>query len=203
VLLAGMVFTYDGNNRHATTTHADGTVVSNVRDATGSIVSRTIIPPGSAPAETTRHLYSAGGDAPWATLTDSVLTVTASLPGGVTVSFTGGSAEYSYPSLLGHTLITGDGSTTTAGVRLYEPFGQRLDPVTLAIGTVTFESQVDDGDRTGWHQEGLKTTDMTSGITVTEMGARLYIPAFAKPSITMLQVRQLNDWLKNDSQGSY
>jgi YD repeat-containing protein len=46
VLLAGMVFTYDGNNRHTTTTHVDGTVVSNVRDATGRIVSRTIIPPG-------------------------------------------------------------------------------------------------------------------------------------------------------------
>ena len=37
----------------------------------------------------------------------------------------------------GHTLLTRTGEETSAGVLLWDPFGQPLDPVTLAIGTTT------------------------------------------------------------------
>ncbi len=82
--------------------------------------------------------------------------------------------------MLGHTLATGNGVTTTAGVRLYDPFGQRLDPVTWAIGTIAADSQTDDQDRTGWHQEGVKTTDTVGGVAVAEMGVRVYLAALGR-----------------------
>ncbi len=64
-----------------------------------------------------------------------VLTRQIGLPGGVTVTVTGAGSTWAYPSLVGHTLVTVNGTTTAGGVGLYDPYGQPLHPVTLAIGT--------------------------------------------------------------------
>lgn len=102
----------------------------------GRVVRRTVDPAGEAPAVTTRFIYAGEGDVPWAAVPgDSSPVVFLALPGGVTVDIPASATEtWSYPSLQGHTLTTGDGSSSS-GVQVYDPFGQPLDPVTLALGT--------------------------------------------------------------------
>jgi len=65
---------------------------------------------------------------------DAGLARTFGLPDGVMSTVTGAATELSYPSLLGHTLTAGDGSTTASGVWLFDPFGQRV-PTTRLVAT--------------------------------------------------------------------
>lgn len=129
------------------------------------------------------YLYAAGGDTPWATTTDTnIRTMFVALPGGVSVDIpntTDTPAIWAYPSLQGHTLTTGDGTTTT-GLQLYDPFGQPLDPTTHAIGTTTADDTGTTNGSTGWFQGAQKPTDTTGSTTIIEMGARIYIPALGR-----------------------
>lgn len=100
------------------------------------------------------------------------------LLGGVTAAVTDGDWVFSYPSILGHTLTAGDGAGTDGGVELWDPFGQRLDPVTLAIGTTAADDLED--DRSGWHQGAVKIADTTGSTLIIEMGARVYVPALGR-----------------------
>ncbi|MDQ1121620.1 hypothetical protein [Microbacterium trichothecenolyticum] len=172
--LSNLLFSYDAENRHIGTRTYAGSVVSIVRDGSGRVVSRTVDPAGDAPAVTTRYVYAGAGDSPWAVVSgDAGATVFLSLPGGVTVDVpSSGVASWSYPSLQGHTLTTGDGATSS-GVQLYDPFGQPLEAGTLALGTGAANESGSVNGTTGWHQGAQKLTEALETALVVEMGARL------------------------------
>ncbi|MFT3799287.1 hypothetical protein [Microbacterium sp.] len=149
------------------------------RDASGRVVSRTVTQPGSAAVQT-RFLHAGSSDLAWAQSTGGTVSRSVVLPGGVTVALGGSGNTFSYPSLQGHALVTGDGAATSiTGVLLFDPFGQPLDAATRAIGTVAADDQVA-GDRSGWHQGALKVADTAGATLVVETGARVYVPVLGR-----------------------
>jgi RHS repeat-associated protein len=179
VRLGDMEFSYDAANRHIGTTYDDGTAVRIVRDASGRIVSRTMDPAGADPAVTTNYLYAAGGDAAWGQKSGADLTRSVGLPGGVSWTNQAGVVTWSFPGLGGHGLVTRTG-TTTGALLLWDPFGQPVDPVTFAIGTVASDDTGQVAGNTLWHQGALKPAESAGSALVVEMGVRLYVPALGR-----------------------
>ncbi len=193
IRLGDMQFSYDAANRHVGTTYDDGTTVVIVRDATGRIASRTMDPAGADPAVTTKYLYAAGGDAAWGQKSGSDLTRSIGLPGGVSWTNQAGEVTWAFPSLNGHGLVTRTGATTSA-LLLWDPFGQPVDPVTFAIGTVASDDSGQVAGNTLWHQGALKPAESAGSALVVEMGARLYVPGLGR----FLQVDPIQGGGAND-----
>jgi RHS repeat-associated protein len=155
--LGGVQLGYDALNRHVTTSTASGTVTLK-RDPSGSIISRTTT--GSAPS-TVR--YSSGAVSVQLTESNQVTSVSLSVPGGVTVSITGGGSTYSYQSLQGHTRYTLRGPQLSTS--RFDPFGNPLaTPVDVLPGDV----------EKGWGASAGVLTDVTAPFGLVDMGARVY-----------------------------
>ena len=125
---------------------------------------------------TTSYLYAADGDAAWGQRSGAGLTRSVGLPGGVSWTNQAGEVTWSFPGLGGHGLVTRTG-TTTSGLLLWDPFGQPVDPVTFAIGTVASDDTGQVAGNTLWHQGALKPAESAGSALVVEMGVRLYVPA--------------------------
>lgn len=95
-----------------------------------------------------------------------------SLPGAVSVDIPAtGPSTWAYSSLQGHTLATGDG-TSTAGIRLHDPFGQPLTPDTLSLGTASADDAGMLNETSTWHHGAEKIAESAGSTLVIEMGER-------------------------------
>jgi large repetitive protein len=176
--LADQLIAYDVSDNHTTTTLDDGTIITYVRDVSGSIVQRT----QAAGDTVTVTRYTAGVVLDGA---NDFLQRSVALPGGATCTTAGSTVAWFYPNLHGDVIVQADSAGSRVGARTaFDPFGQSIDPVTGNIGTAAADDAVLDttpGDAdlafVGGHG---KLYEHGGSIATVEMGARQYVAALGR-----------------------
>jgi RHS repeat-associated protein len=200
--IADQAMTYDQTGRHLSTTTSNiGTAgptdtVAYVRDVTGAAIQMSTTIGAATPTVVD---YSGGGGIgytfPGSTTAapTGLRETTLTLPGGVTLSLQGPTAQvWSYPDLHGDVTVTTDGSGVrptsagvTAPVSVYDPFGNPINLTTGQIGTITANTTIPADTTTpgasfGWEGSHGKQDQTTGDIATIEMGARQYVPLLGR-----------------------
>jgi RHS repeat-associated protein len=197
--IADQAMTYDQTGQHLSTTTSNtgngGVVdtVAYVRDVTGNAIQMsTTIGTGATPAIVD---YSGGGGigytftASTAGVPSALQEATLSLPGGVTLSQQGATAQvWSYPNLHGDDIVTTDanGVRPSGPIAVYDPFGNPINLTTGQIGTIAADTTSSPTNTTtpgasyGWEGSHGKQNQTTGDIATIEMGARQFVPTLGR-----------------------
>jgi RHS repeat-associated protein len=166
--LGAQALTYDGADRHTTTTAA-GSTVRYTRDATDRIVARLV-----GGATVARYGFSGSGDTPDFTMdaANNVIERDVSLVGGVLLTKRTAGDVWSYPNVHGDLVATANAAGAKQGATAsYDPFGSAL--------TALPDNSAGNYDY-GWlgqHQKGL---EHEGSLATIEMGARQYVPSMGR-----------------------
>ncbi|MFE3498403.1 PA14 domain-containing protein [Kitasatospora sp. NPDC059160] len=187
VKAGGDTLGYDVTKRHVQTTTASGTAISYTRDPADRLTARTVTGATDVSKNgTTRYSYSSKHDD-----ADLILSKDGglhqrivALPGGVLLTKNydqTATTNWSYPNIHGDVLFTADGAATlTGGIRLYDPYGQTIDPATGSFTDVPIPATVAGGMDFGWLGQHERPVEHLAGHQAIEMGARLYLPVLGR-----------------------
>ncbi|RFA07846.1 hypothetical protein B7R54_00430 [Subtercola boreus] len=185
--LADQTLGYDSANRHMVTILASGTTITYSRDASGRVISRTTVVPGTGPGtgtSTVTYLYAGGGVPVMVVDGSGAPSRMLSLPGGVSVVIPPTyNQTWSYPNIHGDIIVTANQSGARSPQYRYDPFGQPLS-ATGAIGTATSDDATPDNlpgsaDH-AWVGANSKLYEHEGSVATVEMGARQYVPALGR-----------------------
>nr|WSX47806.1 PA14 domain-containing protein [Streptomyces sp. NBC_00974] len=187
VKVGGDTLGYDSTKRHIRTTTASGTAISYTRDPADRLTSRTVTGASDASKNgRTRYSYSSKQDDADLVLDKDggLLQRIVALPGGVLLTKNydkAASTNWAYPNIHGDVLFTADGAATRTGdIRLYDPFGQNIDPATGAFADIPIPATAAGGMDFGWLGQHERPVEHLAGQQAIEMGARVYLPVLGR-----------------------